>query len=123
MTDEWKAAVAGQLSDALNDGFWANMPRKSRRKPDCKRLAQLADAMESAKKSTHDAVGAIARTGMIWFGRPTLERQIAEAFAKKIPIPGEESIDGVVHELRMSEYGYVLALVAIFCENVHASAH
>jgi hypothetical protein len=72
VTDGWKVTVAGQLSDALNNGFWKSVPRGSRgRKPECKRLAYLADAMEEAKKTAHDAVSAIADKGMTLLRRPT----------------------------------------------------
>lgn len=101
-TDGWKASVAGQLSDALNDPVWKSLPlRKRRQLPDCRRLADLADAMEAAKKKAHDAIGAMADRALTLLGRPQPERAIAEAFAKKIPLPGEESIGSVVHGLRI----------------------
>lgn len=102
VTDGWEAAVADQLATALNDGFWRSLPRWSRRRPDCRRLAELANFMEFAKKSAHNAVGAMVDEGLGWFGRPTLERRIGEEFAKRIPLPGDAEIAAVIHALRIT---------------------
>jgi hypothetical protein len=102
VTDGWQSAVAGQLSDALNDAAWHALPaRKRRQLPACRQLASLADAMESVKKKAHDAVGALADHALTLLGRPRPERVIAEVFAKKIPLPGEESISRVICNLRI----------------------
>lgn len=102
VTDGWEATVAGQLAAVLNDDFWKSVPRWSRRRPDCRRLAELANVMELAKKSAHDAVGAMVNEGLGWFGRPTLERRIGEEFAERIPLPGDKEIAAVIHALRIT---------------------
>ncbi|MGH3565186.1 MAG: hypothetical protein ACRDRH_03965 [Pseudonocardia sp.] len=101
ITDGWKSAVAGQLSTALGAKFWRAVPRRQHKRPTCRNLAALANAIESAQQWAHDAVGAMADHGLSWLGRPTLERRIAEAFAKKIPIPGEEALPPIIHALRV----------------------
>lgn len=101
VTKGWQSAVAGQLSIALGDSFWASVPRRQRKKPQCRALAALAKVIESAQKRTHDAIGAMANQGLGWLGRPLLERRIAEAFAKKISISGEHAIKPTVQALRI----------------------
>jgi hypothetical protein len=102
LTAGWKAAVGDQLSTVLNDDFWESMPRWSRKRVDCRLLAELANAMELAKKSVHNAIGAMANEGLGWLGRPTLERRIGEEFAKRIPLPGDKEIATVIHSLRIT---------------------
>ena len=75
---------------------------------DCRLLAQLANVMEAAKKSVHNAIGAMANEGLGWLGRPTLERRIGEEFAKRIPLPGDKEIAAVIHSLRI--YGVCICL-------------
>lgn len=57
--------------------------------------------MESCVERAHDAIGAIADSGLDWLGRPTLERNIAAAFAKKIPLPGQDQIEATVQAIRI----------------------
>jgi hypothetical protein len=57
--------------------------------------------MEMCREHAHDAIGAMTNHGLTWLGTPLLERRIAIAFARKIPLPGEESIASVVHGLRI----------------------
>lgn len=57
--------------------------------------------MEWGKRTAHDAIGAMAREGLGLLGRPKLERMIAEEFAKKVPLPGEEEINATIHALRI----------------------
>ena len=95
-------AASGGGRRLLSDGFWDNMPRGRRyRRPRCRPLAELADSMEALLKVAHDAMGAIADEGLGVLGRPTYERRIAEAFAKKLPIPGEEQIAVTIRSLRI----------------------
>ena len=102
VTDGWKSAVAEKATDAVDEAFRRGLPRRQRRRPaNCKSLAELATAMESCVKRAHDAIGAIADTGLDWLGRPTLERNIAVAFAKKIPLPGEDQIKATVQAIRI----------------------
>ena len=109
LTDGWKDAVAEQLAKVLNDDFWKSVPRRRRwTHPDCQLLADLANFMERTRKGVHDAVGAMAREGLGWFGRPTIERRIAEEFAKRIPLPGEKHVIAVIHTLRI--YGIWVCL-------------
>ncbi|MGH4010233.1 MAG: hypothetical protein ACRDTH_19095 [Pseudonocardiaceae bacterium] len=100
MTDGWKTAVSNQLATVLNDDLWKSGPR--RRLPNCRRLAKLANTMESANTSAHNATGAMANEGLRLLGRPTLERRIGEEFAKKIPLPGDKEIAAVIHALRIT---------------------
>lgn len=53
------------------------------------------------KKKAHDAVGAMAGKALDIMRRPQPERALAEALAKKIPLPGEEQITSVVHGIRI----------------------
>lgn len=101
VTDGWEAAVEEQLSTVLNDDFWKSVPRRSRSRPDCQRLAKLANIMELAKKGAHNAIGAMANEGLGLLGRPTLERRIGEEFARRIPLPGDKEITAVIHALRI----------------------
>jgi hypothetical protein len=73
-----------------------------RRRPDCRRLAELANVLELTKKGAHNAVGAVVDEGLGWFRRPTLERQIAKEFARRIPLPGDKEIAAVIHALRIT---------------------
>jgi hypothetical protein len=57
--------------------------------------------MESCMDRAHDAIGALADQGLDWFGRPTLERNLAVAVAKKIPLPGEDQIKSTVQAIRI----------------------
>lgn len=109
VTDGWEDAVEDQLAKVLNDDFWKSVPRLSRKNPDCRLLADLANVMERAKKSVHNAIGAMADEGLGWLGRPTIERRIGAEFAKRIPLPGEEQIVAVIHGLRI--YGIWICLV------------
>ncbi len=102
LTDGWESAVEDQLASVLNEEFWDSLPRWSRKRPNCRRLAQLADFMESVKRHAHDAVGAMANEGLGLLGRPTLERRIGQEFAKKIPLPGDKEIAAVIHALRIT---------------------
>jgi hypothetical protein len=65
--------------------------------------------MESSLKKAHDAVGAIGNWGLNWLGTPALERSIAVAFAKKIPLPGQDQIAATVQSIRI--YGVFLCTV------------
>lgn len=102
VTDGWETTVADQLATVLNDDFWKSVPRWSRTRPDCRQLAELANVMEFAKESAHNAVGAMVNEGLGWFGRPTLERRIGEEFARRIPLPGDKEIAAVIHALRIT---------------------
>jgi hypothetical protein len=102
VTDGWEDAVEEQLATVLNDDFWNSLPRWSRRRYDCRRLAQLANFMESVKKQAHNAIGAMANEGLGLLRRPTLERRIAEEFARRVPLPGDAEIAAVIHALRIT---------------------
>lgn len=102
LTDGWESAVEDQLASVLNEEFWDSLPRWSRRRPNCRRLAQLANFMESVKKRAHNAIGAMANEGLGFLGRPTLERRIGEEFARRIPLPGDKEIAAVIHALRIT---------------------
>jgi hypothetical protein len=102
LTDGWESAVEDQLASVLTEEFWDSLPRWSRRRPNCRRLAQLANFMESVKKRAHNAIGAMANEGLGLLGRPTLERRIAEEFARRIPLPGDKEIAAVIHALRIT---------------------
>lgn len=102
VTEGWEDAVTDQLAMILNDDLWKPMDRWSRKRFDCRGLAKLANVMESANKSAHDAIGAMANEGLRRFRRPTLERRLGEAFAERIPLPGDKEIAAVIHALRIS---------------------
>lgn len=102
VTDGWETAVADQLATVMNDDFWRSLPRWSRRRPDCRRLAELANFMELTKKNAHNAVGAMVNEGLGLFGRPTLERRLGEELAKRVPLPGDKEIAAVIHSLRIT---------------------
>jgi hypothetical protein len=102
ITDGWEGAVEDQLATVLNDDFWKSVPRLSRKRPDCRLLADLANVMERTKQSVHNAIGAMADEGLGWLGRPTVERRIGAEFAKRIPLPGDEQIVAVIHALRIT---------------------
>lgn len=94
--------MAGQFATVLSDGFWDTVPRGQRYgRPRCRPLAELADSMEALLKVAHDAMGAMADKGLRVLGRPTYERRIAETFAKKLLIPGEEQIAVTIRSLRI----------------------
>jgi hypothetical protein len=109
ITEGWRAATAAQISQVLNDAFWRTIPRRKRKRPDCQALADIAAGMEAAIKAAHNAVGAMASKGLDWLGRPTLERRVAEEFAKKIPLPGEAQIKETVRTLRIC--GIVMCMI------------
>lgn len=103
IADGWKQAVAGQLSKALSDGFWDEGPRRQRyRLPECKPLADLANALEKTKKNIKAALGEVTGRGLKWLGRPPHEQRLAEAFARKIPLPGEDGLKALVRSLRLT---------------------
>jgi hypothetical protein len=109
VTDGWKSAVAEKAAEAFDETFWRSLPRRQRRRrANCKALADLATAMESCMERAHDAVGAIADKGLDWLHRPTLERNIAVTFAKKIPLPGEDQISATVQAIRI--FGILLCV-------------
>lgn len=101
LMESWEEAVADQLDTVWNDDFWHSLPRWSRKRPNCRLLARLAEVMESVKKSAHDAIGAMADEGLGFLGRPTIERRIANEFARRIPLPGDQEIAAVIHALRI----------------------
>lgn len=91
-------------SDALVE------PRVKRYGVDLRRVVKVPDWLGAGGHRTvdkaHDAVGAIANWGLNWLGTPTLERGIAVAFAKKIPLPGQDQIAATVQSIRI--YGVFL---------------
>ena len=101
LTDEWRAAVGGQLSTIATNAFWKHVRRRGRSQFDCAVLADIADALESAKSWAHDAMGVLARGVWQRLRRPEPERALAETLAKRIPLPGDEEIDEVVRCLRI----------------------
>jgi hypothetical protein len=110
ITEDWKSAIAEKEADVLNRAFWNSIPRRQRRRrANCRTLAELADFMESSLEEAHDAIGAIANWGLNWFGTPALERSIAVAFAKKIPLPGQDQIAAAVQSIRI--YGVFLCAI------------
>ena len=91
------------MSKALSDGFWNEGPRRQRGSlPECKALADLAKALEKAKTSVQDALGDLASRGFKAIRRPPHEQRLAAAFAKKIPLPGEDGLKSLVHALRIT---------------------
>lgn len=98
LTQGWSKAVANQLNTAL----WGVIRPKKIRRISCRPIADIADGMEQVKSEAHDAVGALATvSGVKVLGLTTLEGKVAGAVARKIPIPGEESISLAVQKLRI----------------------
>jgi hypothetical protein len=57
--------------------------------------------MESSAERVHNAIAAMANTGLGLFGRPKYERRIAIAFVKKIPLPLDDQIAETARSLRI----------------------
>ncbi|MBN9798207.1 hypothetical protein DMP15_13155 [Pseudonocardia sp. UM4_GMWB1] len=102
LTVGWQRTVADQLATALNDDVWRSAPRWRVGRVDCSALADLADQVDDAKNAVHDAVGTVAARAAKRLGRGSLEREILAAFARRIPLPGDEQADAVVHGLRVT---------------------
>lgn len=103
LTVGWRRTVADQLATALNDEVWRSAPLWRVGRVDCSVLAELADEVDEAKKAVHDAVGKVAAQAAQRLGRGSLEQEILAAFARRVPLPGDEQADAVVHGLRVTE--------------------
>jgi hypothetical protein len=101
LTAGWQATVADQLATALNDELW-QAPRRRSATVDCRALAELAEQVEAVKKSAHDAVGKVVARATKALGRSSMEEEILAAFARTVPLPGDEQADAVVHGLRVT---------------------
>lgn len=102
LTVGWRRTVAEQLATALNDDVWRSAPQWRTGRVDCSVLAELANEVDAAKRTVHDAVGKVAARAAERLGRRSLEQQILAAFARRIPLPGDEQADAVAHGLRVT---------------------
>lgn len=102
LDDGWRAAVAGRLATVADDVVWKRTWWGRRRlRVDCAELADLADAFAAAKSAAHDAAGRSAALLVRRLGRSEPEQRLAEEMVKRLPLPGDEQIDALVHGLRI----------------------
>ncbi|MFC4565640.1 hypothetical protein ACFO4E_27600 [Nocardiopsis mangrovi] len=100
-TDIQQAAVKQALQFANDEHMRRFL--KGRRQYSCESLAVLARSILQGKDDLHSRIGWLAESVAAYFGRPPLERKLAQHLAERIPIPSiDEPLVAVSRGLQMT---------------------
>ncbi len=90
--DGWQQAVADRLADALAEELWTAFNHRWCT-ANCQALAQIARTLLEIKEEAHEVVGELTDWLIKKFERSTLEREVACALVKKIPLPTDALVE------------------------------
>lgn len=90
VVDGWAETVAERASAYISEPTWTQLMSRGTRR--CRTLADIANAILTAKTSLHDLVGWFAGgiAGALGWGH--VERRLARELAKKIPLPADAKL-------------------------------